>query len=545
MEQISEFTEEQSSERPDIKSYLDVVRRRHIHFLIPLFLGWLLVWGVSWILPPRYQSTTLILVEQPTMPKDYVAPNVSEDIQDRLQSITQQILSRTRLLDIIDKLHLYSSGRNQTTPDEKVESMRKDIDVELVHGEDLKQVTGFTIGYSARNPQIAQQVTSELTDLFIDENLKSRQQESEDTTKFIESQLDNASATLAEQEKKVREFQGAHEGELPSQEASNLQILSGLQAQLQNEQDTLNTAKQQRVYLQAMIEQYRTLAGTTQTANGTVTGPPAPMTGLSAIDQQLDSLKAKLADLSSRYTDHYPALDDLKEQIAKTEKMREDLIAKSKTAGDGGKQPDGAAPRGAMDPSQNSTMLQVQGQLQANQVEIANREQAITDLKAKIDSYQARLNNEPASEQQLADLTRGYDQSKVNYDDLLKKKNESEMATSMEQMQQGERFSMIDPPNLPQKPNFPNRLKFCGMGLGIGLALGLVVAGGFEVMDDRLHSENAIKTMLPTAVLSEIPELVNLSDVQSSKKRAVLGWAMAAFVAIVILTGSAFSYLHD
>jgi len=104
---------------------------------------------------------------------------------------------------------------------------------------------------------------------------------------------------------------------------------------------------------------------------------------------------------------------------------------------------------------------------------------------------------------------------------------------------------MIDPPNLPQKPNFPNRLKFCGMGLGIGLALGLVVAGGFEVMDDRLHSENAIKTMLPTAVLSEIPELVNLSDVQSSKKRAVLGWAMAAFVAIAILTGSAFSYLHD
>ena len=153
--------------------------------------------------------------------------------------------------------------------------------------------------------------------------------------------MDNASATLAEQEKKVREFQGAHEGELPSQEATNLQILSGLQAQLQNEQDTLNTAKQQRVYLQAMIEQYRTLAATTQTANGTVTGPPATVTGLTAIDQQLDGLKAKLADLSSRYTDHYPALDDLKAQIAKTEKMREDLIAKSKTAGDGGKQPDG------------------------------------------------------------------------------------------------------------------------------------------------------------------------------------------------------------
>jgi polysaccharide chain length determinant protein (PEP-CTERM system associated) len=545
MEEVSEFNEEQSSERPDIQRYLDVVRRRHIHFLIPLLLGWLVVWGLSWILPPRYQSTTMILVEQPTMPKDYVAPNVSEDIQDRLQSITQQILSRTRLLDIIDKLHLYSDGRNQTTPDEKVELMRKDIDVELVHSEDLKQITGFTIGYSARNPQIAQQVTSELTDLFIDENLKSRQQESEDTTKFIESQLENARATLAEQETKVRQFQGAHEGELPSQEASNLQILSGLQAQLQNEQDTLNTAKQQRVYLQAMIEQYHTLGTTSRTADGTVTGLPAPVTGLQTIDQELDSLKAKMVDLSSRYTDHYPAVDDLKEQIAKTEKMRDEVIAQSKTANDGGKQPDGVAPHVTVDPSQNSIMLQLQGQLQANQAEIANREQAITSLKDKINSYQTRLNNEPASEQQLADLTRGYDQSKANYDDLLKKKNESEMATSMEQMQQGERFSMLDPPNLPQKPDFPNRLKFCGIGLGIGLVLGLVVAGGFEVMDDRLHSEKAIKTMLSTAVLSEIPKLVSLSDKRSSKKRAVLGWAMATLVVTVILVGSALSYLHD
>ena len=262
MEQVSGFTEEQNSERPDIGSYLDVVRRRHIHFLIPLLFGWLLVWGASWILPPRYKSTTMILVEQSTMPKEYVAPNVRDDIQDRLHSITQQILSRTRLLEIIDKIHLYSDGHNRSTPDEKVELMRKDIDIELVHGEDPTQITGFTIGYSARDPHVAQQVTSELTDLFINENLKSRQQESEDTTKFIESQLEDARATLAEQEAKVREFQSAHEGELPSQEASNLQILSGLQAQLQNEQDTLNTAKQQRVYLQAMIEQYRTLSTT-------------------------------------------------------------------------------------------------------------------------------------------------------------------------------------------------------------------------------------------------------------------------------------------
>ena len=136
--------------------------------------------------------------------------------------------------------------------------MRKDIDIELVRGTQVDQITAFRVYYSARDPHVAQQVTGELTNLFINENLKVRQQQSEDTTKFIGSQLEIARASLAEQEAKVREFKGQHEGELPSQEASNLQILSGLQAQLQNEQDTLNTAKQQRVYLQTLIEQYRT-----------------------------------------------------------------------------------------------------------------------------------------------------------------------------------------------------------------------------------------------------------------------------------------------
>jgi len=535
---MEEIYEEQNSEGLDVQRYLEMVRRRHIHFLIPLFLGWLVVWGASWVLPARYKSGTLILVEQPTMPSNYVLPNVVDDLQNRLQSITQQILSRTRLLLIIDKLNLYSGTRLQITPDEKVELMRKDIDIELVHGTQVGQITAFRVYYSARDPHVAQQVTGELTNLFISENLKVRQQQSEGTTKFIGSQLEIARANLAEQEAKVREFKGQHEGELPSQEASNLQILSGLQAQLQNEQDTLNAAKQQRVYLQTLIEQYRAVHTTSRSADGTPTG-------LAAIDQELDRLKSKLAELSSRYTDHYPEVESLKDQIAKTEKMRGVLVAELKAKGNGGKQLDGGTAAGdAADPSQNSASLQLQGQLRANEAEIANREQAIAGLKARVNSYQDRLNSSPTREQELADLTRGYDQSKANYDDLLKKQNESAMATNMEQMQQGERFTMLDPPSLSLKPDFPNRLKFCGIGLGVGLALGLIVVASFEIMDDRLHSEKEIKTLLPMAILSEIPEIVGPLDERSTKKRMALGWAMAALIVVTILAGSAFSYLR-
>jgi succinoglycan biosynthesis transport protein ExoP len=536
---MEEIYEQQKSEGLDIQHYLQVVRRRHIHFLLPVFLGWLVVWGASWVLPVRYKSGTLILVEQPTMPKNYVEPNVSDDLQNRLQSITQQILSRTRLLTIIDKLHLYDDNHRESTLDEKIELMRKDIDIELVRDSRGDQITAFRIYYSAHDPQVAQKVTGELTDLFINENLKVRQQQSEDTTKFIGSQLENARASLAEQEARVREFKGEHEGELPSQEASNLQILSGLQAQLQNEQESLSTAKQQRVYLQTLIEQYRALHATTRSADGTPTG-------LAGFDQELDRLKSKLADLSSRYTDHYPEVENLKDDIAKTEKRRSALVAELKARGNAERQvDDGTVAHDGMDPLQSSPLLQLQGQLKANQGEIANREQALAGLKARVNSYQDRLNSAPTREQQLADLTRGYDQTKANYDELLKKQNNSAMATSMEHMQQGERFSVIDPPSLPVRPDFPNRLRFCGIGLGVGVAFGLVVVVGLEFMDDRLHSEKELKILLPMAILSEIPEVVSPSDERSRKKKMLFGWAATALVVTTILAGSALSYLHD
>jgi polysaccharide chain length determinant protein (PEP-CTERM system associated) len=533
----SEFPDEQGSEQPDFHRYLDVARRRHMHFLIPLLVGWLVVWGAGWVLPPRYESTTLILVEQPSMPSNYVTPNVSEDLQDRLQSITQQILSRTRLLSIIDRLRLYGEGRNQGTPDEKVDLMRKDIDIALVQREDKKGITGFTITYKGKNPQIAQQVTGELTDLFIDENLKARQQHSEDTTSFMESQLANASASLAEQEAKVRDYEAKHEGDLPSQQASNLQILSGLQAQLQSEQDALNNAKQQGVYFQALIGQYRALSA----ASGAGDGGP---TTLPAIDQQLDTLKSKLANLRSHYTDRHPDIQSLKDEIARTEKMRDQLFAGSKDNGkDGGHAGEAPVTRDMSNPTQNQAILQLESQQQANKLEIANRERAIVSLNARIDEYQARLNSEPARAQELADLTRGYDQSKANYDDLLKKENDSSMATNMERMQQGERFTMLDPPSLPTRPTSPDRLKLCGIGLGVGLALGLIVVIGFEFMDDRMHSEKEIKALLPVAIISEIPEIATPSDERTRKRRMAFGWAMAALVFVTILAGSAFTYL--
>jgi polysaccharide biosynthesis transport protein len=534
---VDDLDEKDSEQGFDLERYLGMVRRRHLQFLVPLFLGWAVVWGASWVLPPRYLSSTLILVEQPTMPKDYVTPNVNDDLQDRMQSITQQILSRTRLLHIIEQFNLYAGPHSQPSPDQQVDAMRKDIGIDLVRDAG-NQITAFNVSYSSRDPRVAQKVTSELTNLFINENLEVRQQQSEDTTKFLETQLEAARQTLSDQEEKIREFKGQHVGEMPGQVTSNLQILSGLQSQLQSGQDALNAAKQQHVYLQSLADQYRTLQGPARTADGTSVGLPA-------IDEELDKLKAQLADLSSRYTDRHPDVRKLKEQIAKTEKMKAQLLASVKDNDkDKGPATDSEDPAAGGDPARASMLAQIQSQLRSNEVEITNRDRSMAALTAKVDDYQARLNQEPIREQQLSDLTRGYEQSKANYDELLKKKNESAMATSMELLQQGERFRIIDPPSLPVKPDFPNRLKFCGIGLGIGLALGAAVAGAFEMMDDRIHDEKALQKLLPVGVMSEIPAITVTSEEQQERRRLWLGWATAVFVSVTILLGSAFSYLR-
>jgi len=523
---------QESSQLPDVAQIKGMVRRRRWQFLVPFFCGWLLVWGASWVIPSTYRSGTLILVEQPSVPAKYVESNIDSDIQHQLDSITQQILSRTRLVRIIDGLGLYAEERKHKGPDELVEKMRKDIEIELTHSDDRK-LSSFNIYYASRDPKMAQQATSELANLFITENLEERQKRSENTTSFLEDQLDQARAKLAAQEAKLRVFKDQHLGELPTQTQSNLQILAGLQSQLQANQDSLNRAKQQNTYLESLINQYRAMG------TGSKPGEAAPL-GLTDIDKQLDQLKAQLADLTSHYTDKHPDVRKTKEQISRMEATRARIVA------DMNSRPSSSssdpAPVASLDPK-TAPMLEMESQLKANRLEIANREAEIKDEQGKINQYQARLNMAPVMEQQYADITRDYDQSKTDYEALLAKKNQSEMSTDLEKTQQGERFRMLDPPNLPVRPFKPNRLMLCGAGLALGLVLGGGFAIGQEKLSGRLYSEGEIKRVIPFDVIAEIPPIESVDEEFSHRRGAWIAGAAAVVVVGFILLGSAVTYL--
>ncbi len=525
---------QESSEPIDFTEIKGIVRRRRWQFLLPFFCGWALVWGASWLIPSTYRSGTLILVEEPSVPEKYVVSNIDIDIQHQLDSITQQILSRTRLLRIIDSLGLYARDRKHKSPDDLVEIMRKDIEIELSHGDD-KKLSAFNIYYANRDPKMAQLATAELANLFITENLEQRQKRSENTTSFLEDQLDQARAKLAQQEAKLRVFKDQHLGELPTQTQSNLQILTGLQNQVQANQDSLNRAKQQNTYLESLINQYRAMD------RGSKPGESSGPVGLAEIDKELDQLKAQLADLTSHYTDKHPDVRKTREQIVRVEKTRERIIAEM-NSGANSSRPEAAATV-PLDPK-SAPMLELESQLKANRLEIANREAEIKDEQSKINQYQARLNMAPVMEQQFADITRDYDQSKTDYESLLAKKNQSEMSTDLEKTQQGEHFRMLDPPNLPVKPYKPNRLQLCGLGLMVGFVLGAGLAIGMEKLSGKIYSEREIKKLVPFDVIAEIPPIESLEQQSSNRRGAWIAGATAVVIVGFILLGSAVTYLY-
>jgi polysaccharide chain length determinant protein (PEP-CTERM system associated) len=498
----------------------------------------------SWLVPSTFQSEALILVEQQKVPEQYVVPNVTVSLQDRLQSMTQQILSRTRLQSTISRVHLYEKrglGGLFTKTEDPVEQMRKDIAIELVEVPGRPgQLTAFKIRYSAGTPKLAQQVNSELTSLFIDENLKSQQQLSESTTAFLQNQLVEARAKLEEQEAKVRAFKAVHFGDLPSQTETNVQILSGLQNQLIGTQRALDAAKQQKLYLESLQQQYQTAQATMGTDN---TSAPSPQ----KLAKDLVDLRYQLEAARSRLTEEHPDIIALKDKIARIEKMKKDLETEIASQPETGKATNTLDPSAAAEVQRGSVtpMMQLQSQLKSMKPEIENYERHAKELESQIYSYRTRLNLTPQTEQQLADVSRGYEESKANYNSLLQKQNQSQLATSLEQRQQGEQFRILDPPSLPVRPSAPNHLLLSLGGLLAGAVLGFGLVALLEVTNVLVRQEKDLEELVPTRVLVGIPHLNTPGEDRFHIVFHRLEIGTVAVMAVLILAGNLYAFYNS
>lgn len=470
--------------------YVAILRRQWVPIVVLALVGGPLAYGVSKFLPSRYKSQTLVLVEQPTVPTKLVEPVVTTDISQRLATMQQQILSRTRLEPVIREFGLYASEINQVPMEDLVGRLQKAIDVTPVQPmaeTRTQQLPGFYIGVTLDNARTAQAVCTSVTSMFIEENLRLRQQHSEDTTQFLDQQLAEAKVRLDEQDGKLAAFKSHYLGSLPDEEQTNLNLLMGLTSQLDAATQALARAQQDKAFTESMLTQQLTAWEASKTGRNPET-----------IEQQLAILQTQLAALQARYTDDYPDviktksdIEALKKKIAEGEKTKNES-ASNKT------------PALSVEPAQIS---QLRAQLHMQEQVISEKTREQEQVKKQIGVYQERVQSSPAVEQQYKELTRGYQTALDSYNDLQKKRDQSAMATDLERRQEGEQFRVLDPANLPDKPSFPNRPLFGLAGLGGGLAIGLGIAFLREMRDSSLRTERDVEFVLRLPVLAMIPAI--------------------------------------
>jgi succinoglycan biosynthesis transport protein ExoP len=496
-----------------IQDIVAIFLRRKWWVIVPFIAIAVGVFAVSSRLPRFYTSETLILVDPQKVPENYVKATVSSDLSDRLQTISQEILSRTRLQKIIDQFGLYRDQRG-TAQEDIIAMMRKDITVEVQNdGEQNPNrdhgAIAFKITYLARDPHMAQDVTRQLASLFIEENERVRAQQAEGTDEFISSELEKARVTLQQQEEKVKAFKSVHLGSLPEQEQSNLAVLGQYQGLLQANSDAISRAQQQRTYLQSMMEALKKKQLPSQK---------------SPTEQALEQKRAELLEAQQKYTNDHPDVIGLKTQVSVLEEQVKNSSAGGAAQGDG------------------VEFAQLRGQINTLDMEIKNRNARLAEIEGKIRSLQGRVDMLPSVEQQFADLTRDYETSKNNYQSLLEKKNSSGMAAEMERRAKGEQFRILDPATLPQRATKPDMLQINLFGVLGGLAFGCGLGFLMEMRDSSMHADRDAAYYLNVPVLGSLPLIATKESIAAERRRKWMtaSACAAAMVAIAVL----FRYIH-
>jgi protein tyrosine kinase modulator len=452
------------------------------------------------VLPKKYTSQTVVLVDPPAVSASIVPPVVPENLGPRLASMQQQILSRTQLEPVIQKLGLFDQNRGRASIDDLVVRLRKSIEVvpmEPMAGTS-SQLAGFTVKVTFENPFLAQQICSEITSMFTAESARAGVQQGEQATSFLTQQLEDAKTKLDAQDAKLAEFKQRYIGSLPDEEQTNLSLLAGMNTQLEAITQAISRAQQDKAFNQTLLAQQEAGWHASQSGQSPVTA-----------DQQLAALQDQLAALRAKYTDEHPDVVKLKALIHDLKKqMAAEPQAQEKNE---------AANRPALgEPPQ---IQQLRARLHQDDLNIADLTKQQAHIQDQIRVLEGRIQSSPVVEQKYKELTRNYQTALDFYNNLLKNREQAAMATNLEQQQEGEQFRVLDPASLPDQPSFPKKPIFLAGGAGGGLALGLGILFLLAVSDRSLHTERDVETYLKLPVLAAVP----LFEVDAQGKISVTG----------------------
>jgi polysaccharide chain length determinant protein (PEP-CTERM system associated) len=501
--------------RPE--DFARVLKRRVWLVLVPFAIVSAATAAIARKLPDWYRSDSLILVVPQRVPEGYVKSTVTTRIEDRLQSITQQILSRTRLERIIQDFDLYAADRRAGIMEDIVDRMRKDIDIQVIKGD------AFRVSYIGREPRTVMKVTERLASLFIEESLRDREVLAEGTSQFLEAQLADARRRLVEDEKKVETYRKKFSGELPSQLESNLQVIQNTQMQIHSVLEALNRDQDRRLIIDRQIAELESRP------------VEAPAETTVTITQQLTAAKSALTALELRLTTEHPDVQRMKRTV-------QDLQAK-------------ADAEALMKPLSNDTqevlppaealrrrrLQELRTELVQLDQQIAHKQEEEKRLRASAGSYQQRIDMAPTRESELAELTRDYSTLQTLYANLLTKKEESQIAANLERRQIGEQFKLLDPARLAEKPFRPNRQLINILGMVGGLAFGIGMIAFLEYRDASFKTDDEVTSVLTLSVLAVIPLMQSAAEKRRAARRRFivsfgLGSTVVGCIAVLVYT---------
>lgn len=491
--------------------------------ILPVCMIFIAAVIIAFAMPSIYKSTSTILIEAQDVPDDFVKSTVSGYAEQRLQAIHKRVISFSTLLDIINSFNLYTELKNKWTTEEIVEKMRNDINLKLIsvdtksqrNRNDLSGTIAFDLSYEGKDPRKVQRVANVLTSLFLEENLQAREKRATETSEFLENEMKKIKADLDKLGAKMVVFKTAHMNELPDLFQVNMQSLNNMENNIERLNEQLRSLKEREGFLQTQ------LAGVTP--------------GLDAVEKEnrdqmrLDELKRHLIHLKSLYLDQYPDVIKTKAEIAELEKQ----VNSSPEMPDNVTNPN--------DNPDNPAYITLAAQLASTQTEMDSIKRQISEMNETAEIYRSRIANTPKVEETYNEILSEINNTQAKYDDLMRKHMEAKVAQGLETEQKGERFTVIDPARLPEKPYKPNRLAIVLIGIVLGTGAGVGWGSLREFSDHSVHNVGTLVKATSFPVLVSIPEIVTRKD---RRRRMIKRTIVALALLSVFVSGLGFFHFQ-
>lgn len=547
----------------DMEDYVDVLRRHKSWILGPMFAGLVIATVVACLWPDTYVSSAIIRVTPPQVPERFVQSALNQMLNERINGIAQQVLSRSALINIIQTFDLYERDRRRLPMEDIVDRMKtKDIGIGAVAlAAQSARGGAFPVSFKYEDRYKAQKVTQELVSRLINENTRVQLGVTQNTTDFLTEEVQKAKLKLDQIEQSLASFRMKNAGRLPDERAMNFTALQGTETRISTINTALQRINQDKLMIEAQLRLQReqlsqaTAAAAAAAASGSreIGKTRAANERLIAVERDILNAEQVLARLRQQYKETYPDVQAVKTNLQSLQRERDRLLQQEEEA----KAAEAAAAAKPAQPKTPPASVPVTRDMQAMQAAIKQMETLVqaktleeqdyraemARLNGQARDFQSRIGSAPMADQEFAGLTRDYESAKLEYQQLLAKQSDARRGQEVEKRNQGETLELLDSASLPIEPTEPKRPVIVGGGALIGLFLGLALAGAREMKDTTLKNLKDVRAYTNLTVLGSIPLLEDDVVVKRRKRLTLLAWSTSILVGIVVMAGSYYYYI--